>query len=142
MKNIETSTVDKRTSSRCSTSSKYSKNNTDLQYIEFQVLELDNGAMYQEAGNELEVCIVVLTGKINVKVGDKWYENLGKRTSVFEKIPTDSIYIPAKTSFELIATSDTVRLALCYSPAKKLPVHVITAEENTVENEGYIRIND
>lgn len=96
------------------------KNNTDLQYIEFQVLELDNGAMYQEAGNELEVCIVVLTGKINVKVGDKWYENLGKRTSVFEKIPTDSIYIPAKTSFELIATSDTVRLALCYSPAKKV----------------------
>lgn len=95
------------------------KNNTDLQYIEFQVLELDNGAMYQEAGNELEVCIVVLTGKINVKVRDKWYENLGKRTSVFEKIPTDSIYIPAKTSFELIATSDTVRLALCYSPAKK-----------------------
>ena len=61
------------------------ENNTDLQYIEFQVLELDNGAMYQEAGNELEVCIVVLTGKINVKVGDKWYENLGKRTSVFEK---------------------------------------------------------
>ena len=41
--------------------------------------------MYQEVGNELEVCIVVLTGKINVKVGDKWYENLGKRTSVFEK---------------------------------------------------------
>ena len=84
MKNIETSTVDKRTSSRCSTSSKYSKNNTDLQYIEFQVLELDNGAMYQEAGNELEVCIVVLTGKINVKVDDKWYENLGKRTSVLK----------------------------------------------------------
>ncbi len=64
MKNIETSTVDKRTSSRCSTSSKiFEKNNTDLQYIEFQVLELDNGAMYQEAGNELEICIVVLTGK-------------------------------------------------------------------------------
>lgn len=61
------------------------ENNTDLQYIEFQVLELDNGAMYQEAGNELEVCIVVLTGKINVKVDDKWYENLGKRTSVFKK---------------------------------------------------------
>ena len=75
--------------------------------------------MYQEVGNELEVCIVVLTGKINVKVSDKWYENLGKRTSVL-KIPTDSIYISAKTSFELIATSATVRLALCYSPAKNV----------------------
>ena len=66
--------------------------NSDLSYIEFQILELEKGASYKETGSQQEVCIVVLTGKIKVKAADTWYEDLGTRESVFEKIPTDSIY--------------------------------------------------
>lgn len=113
------------------------KTTSELHYIAFQILELENEASYEEEGNEQEICIVVLTGKIRVKTEGKWYEDLGTRKSVFEKIPTDSIYIPAETSFELVAASADVRLALCYSPAKKvLPVHVIHAEDNTIEERG------
>ena len=113
------------------------QSNSALSYIEFQILELEKGASYKETGSQQEVCIVILTGKIKVKAADTWYEDLGTRESVFEKIPTDSIYLPAEHSFELVATTDNVRLALCYSSAKKaLPVCVIRAEDNTVEERG------
>lgn len=113
------------------------QSNSALSYIEFQILELEKGASYKETGSQQEVCIVILTGKIKVKAADTWYEDLGTRESVFEKIPTDSIYLPAEHSFELVATTDNVRLALCYSPAKKaLPISVIRAEDNTVEERG------
>lgn len=111
--------------------------NSSLKYIEFQLLEMEKGASYNATNGEKELCIVVLTGRINVKVADKWYEDLGTRGSVFEQVPTDSIYIPAESSIELVASSDNVRLALCYSPAKEaLPVQVIYGKDNTVEERG------
>lgn len=113
------------------------KSNSGLNYIEFQVLEMEQGAVYSEDLAKQEVCVVALTGKIAVTVDQKKYVNLGTRKSVFEKIPTDSIYIPNDSKFEIEAETPKVRVAICYSPSeKKNPVKVITAEENSIEKRG------
>jgi Uncharacterized enzyme involved in inositol metabolism len=112
------------------------KENSQLHYIEFQLLEFENGAVYKEDIKEQELCIVALSGKINVTVNGTKYSDLGRRTSVFERIPTDSIYIPLNSDFEIEATTES-RVALCYSPSvEEKPVKVIKAEENTVEHRG------
>ena len=113
------------------------KANSELSYIEFQVLEMNEGVLYSEKTNHLEACIVALTGKITIKVADQLYENLGTRDSVFEKIPTDSLYVPDNQCFEIRGISKTARVVICYSPAKKsLPVQMIRAEDNRIEERG------
>ncbi|MGM0216073.1 5-deoxy-glucuronate isomerase [Enterococcus sp. AZ109] len=111
--------------------------NSGLNYIEFQVLEFEKGATYPEKLGKQEVCIVALTGKITVEVEEEVFKNLGTRESVFEKIPTDSVYISNDHQFSITAETDNVRVALCYSPSEKqLPIKVIKAADNSIEQRG------
>lgn len=59
--------------------------NSDLQYVEFKVIDLAPGARYSEELNKQECCIVAVTGKITVSDRDVTFENIGTRDSVFEK---------------------------------------------------------
>ncbi|PNB52826.1 5-deoxy-glucuronate isomerase, partial [Pseudomonas sp. GW456-E7] len=64
------------------------------------------------------------------------FENIGTRESVFERKPTDSVYISNDRAFEITAVSDA-RVALCYSPSEKqLPTKLIKAEDNGIEHRG------
>lgn len=111
--------------------------NSGLTYIEFQVLEFEKGANYQEQLGKQEACVVALTGKITVVVEGEAYQNLGTRESVFEKIPTDSVYISNDRQFSITAETDNVRVALCYSPSEnQLPTKVIKAADNSTEQRG------
>lgn len=113
------------------------KENSGLEYIEFQVLEFEKGANYQEALGKQEACVVALTGKISVIVEGETFNNLGTRASVFEKIPTDSVYISNDREFSITAESEDVRVAICYSPSdNQLPTKLIKAEENSTEQRG------
>lgn len=113
------------------------KENSGLGYIEFQVLEFDKGGKYNEILGKQEVCIVALTGKITITTEDRIYKNLGTRDSVFEKIPTDSLYISNDHRFEIVAETESARVALCYSLSEKqLPTKVIRAEDNSKEMRG------
>lgn len=112
------------------------RDNAPLEYVEMKLIELEPGGNYQETLTDLEVCVVVLTGKATVKEGEHLLEHLGTRTSVFEKIPTDSVYISAGCSYEV--TGETYgKVLLCYAPSdKKLPTCLIPASEVRVEHRG------
>lgn len=113
------------------------KDNTSLEYIEAQVLEMKKGATYEETLGKQECCVVVLTGKIDASVEGEDFKDLGTRKSVFEKVPTDSVYIPNDDSFKITAKEDNTRLILCYSPSTtKKPVRVIYGKDNSIEHRG------
>ncbi|NIZ41283.1 5-deoxy-glucuronate isomerase (plasmid) [Entomospira entomophila] len=113
------------------------KQDSSLRYIEFKVLEMQFGAQYQETLLQQEVCIVVLTGTIAVTQAENQYTEIGQRTSVFDKRPTDSVYIGSNREYAVTSISDNVRIALCYAFSdQNLPNRVIRADENGVEERG------
>ncbi|MDR6998911.1 5-deoxy-glucuronate isomerase [Neobacillus niacini] len=110
--------------------------NSPLEYVGFKVVDLVPGAEYSEELGNKECCIVVLTGKIHVTDGEQTFENLGTRESVFEKKPTDSVYVSNDRSFEVEAVTQA-RVVLCYSPSEKqLPTKLIKASDNGIEHRG------
>ncbi|MEC2057679.1 5-deoxy-glucuronate isomerase [Peribacillus psychrosaccharolyticus] len=115
------------------------KENSLLKFIEFKVVKLNPHSKFSELLNDTECCIIALTGKINVTVvGEESFLNLGTRKSVFEKIPTDSIYISNNKFFEVEGITEA-RVALCYSPSnKQLPTKLIKAEDVGVEHRGIL----
>lgn len=109
--------------------------NSPLEYVGFKIIDLAPGAKYTEDLGKVECCIVALTGKINVS-DREGFENIGTRESVFEKKPTDSVYVSNDRTFEVEGVTQA-RVALCYSPSnKQLPTKLIKADENGIENRG------
>ncbi|MBM7654675.1 5-deoxy-glucuronate isomerase [Neobacillus cucumis] len=110
--------------------------NSPLEYVGFKIVDLAPGAKYTEDLGKVECCIVALTGKINVSDREEVFENIGTRESVFEKKPTDSVYVSNDRTFEVEGVTQA-RVALCYSPSnKQLPTKLIKADENGIENRG------
>ncbi len=110
--------------------------NSDLKYVGFKVVDLTPGSAYTEDLKRRSVCIVAVTGKITVTDYDQTFESIGTRESVFERKPTDSVYVSNDRSFEITAVSGA-RVALCYSPSEhQLPTKLIKAEDNGVEHRG------
>ncbi|EAE5728466.1 5-deoxy-glucuronate isomerase [Listeria monocytogenes] len=111
--------------------------NSPLSYVGFRLIELEEDAVYQETLDGLECCIVALTGKISVSEGDHVFSEIGTRANVFEKIPTDSVFISGGRAFQVKADAENARVALCYSPAdRNLPTTLIKASDNSIEQRG------
>jgi 5-deoxy-glucuronate isomerase len=112
--------------------------NSPLKYVSFKVVDLAPGAKYSEELAKIECCIVALTGKITVTDHEQTFEGIGARESVFEKKPTDSVYVSNDRSFAVEAMTQA-RVALCYSPSdQQLPTKLIKASDNGVENRGIL----
>lgn len=111
--------------------------NSPLSYVGFRLIEMEKGAIYQEELTDLECCIVALTGKITVSEGDNIFAEIGTRANVFEKIPTDSVFISGGRTFQVKADTEKARVALCYSQANRdLPTTLIKASDNSIEQRG------
>ncbi|MET1995671.1 5-deoxy-glucuronate isomerase [Enterococcus faecium] len=113
------------------------RENSPLDYIEAQVFEMSEGGFFETALTDLEVCIVSLSGRFTISDGEKTFQKIGTRDSVFEKIPTDSVYIPAgkKVLVECVKKGHVI---LCYSPSedRNRKTTLISHEKNTVEQRG------
>ena len=110
--------------------------NSDLRYVSFKVIHLEPNAQYEEKLTKLEVCAVVLTGKVTVTDGVNQYAEIGTRDSVFERKPTDSVYVSHNKTVTITANTKA-RVALCFAPSdKELPSKLIKAEDNSVEHRG------
>ncbi|MBC1534362.1 5-deoxy-glucuronate isomerase [Listeria seeligeri] len=111
--------------------------NEPLKYVGFRLIEMERDAVYEEQLTELECCVVVLTGKVTVSEGENTFAEIGTRASIFEKIPTDSVYISGGKSFSVKGSSEKACVALCYSQATQdLPTTLIKASDNSIEMRG------
>jgi 5-deoxy-glucuronate isomerase len=107
------------------------------EYVGFQVYSLTKGEKLKMDSETQEVCIVLLQGKANVATKDKSWENIGKRMSIFEKIPPFSVYVPSNDQFEIEALTD-LDVALCYAPGKgTYEARLITPQDVGVEIRGF-----
>lgn len=112
------------------------RKNSDLEYIEVKVLELTEATKLEEVTNDLELCLVVLTGKITIKTSEQTFAHLGTRQTVFDKIPTDSLYVGIGEKIIITAESHC-RLLFAYAPTnKKLPTTLIEHSFNNIEQRG------
>lgn len=107
-----------------------------LEYIELRLLEFSGESCYEESLSDLEVCVVVLTGKATVSDQEQTFTDIGTRSTVFEKIPTDSVYLGINQKLS-IKVSKAAKVLLCYSPASQpLPTQLIPASSNRIEQRG------
>ncbi|WP_163537504.1 5-deoxy-glucuronate isomerase [Gracilibacillus sp. YIM 98692] len=112
------------------------KSDSGFEYVEFKAIDLEPNASYKESLTNVECCVVALTGKITVTDGDQTFEEIGTRESVFERKPTDSVYVSNDKQFEVTANAKA-RVVLCYAPSDNpLPTKLIKAEDNSVEKRG------
>ena len=66
-----------------------------------------------------ELCVVILTGTVDVTIDGKTFANLGTRSSVFEEVSPAAVYVPAGKTVLVRASRDS-EVALCTAPGGSL----------------------
>lgn len=84
-------------------------------YVGFKVLKLEPGESAAGGDAGREACIVVLSGKCDVDVGGRVFENIGSRDSVFDDIAPAAVYAPANALFAITART-RVEIAVGSAP--------------------------
>jgi 5-deoxy-glucuronate isomerase len=85
-------------------------------YVGFRALRLGAGESEALDTGSRELCIVVLSGTVDVTVDSRRFEQLGTRASVFEPVAPAALYVPAGQRVELRVTREA-EVALCSAPA-------------------------
>lgn len=110
--------------------------NSPLQYCGLKVLAMKAGDTYSSTNQGCEVCIVPVEGTIQLQEGDFFLDSLGTRKTIFDKQPTDSVYISNGKSFT-ITCKEQAKVAVCSSRAtQELPTRIIKRRDVIVEDRG------
>ena len=95
-------------------------------HVGFRALRLGKGETEIVNTGTRELCLVVLTGSVDVTVDGKTYSSLGTRTSVFDEVSPAAVYVPPGHAVAVSCVRDA-ELALCTASAdsQARPVRVI-----------------
>ncbi|HVF65888.1 MAG TPA: 5-deoxy-glucuronate isomerase [Casimicrobiaceae bacterium] len=75
-------------------------------YVGFSAYRLRGGESIELDLADREICVVVLAGRADIDVGDKRFDDVGNRESVFDERPPGAIYAPDGGNSRIIATTD------------------------------------
>jgi 5-deoxy-glucuronate isomerase len=89
-------------------------------HVGFRALRLAAGESETLETGARELCLVVLTGRVDVQAGDQRFAALGTRDSVFDERSPAAIYVPGQHSVRIAATSNA-EIALCSAPTDDQP---------------------
>lgn len=84
-------------------------------YVGFRASRLTPGAEESFATGARELCLVVLSGTVDVMVEGQSYHRMGERTSVFDDLPPAAIYVPVQQDVFVKAVTHT-ELGWCTAP--------------------------
>ena len=84
-------------------------------HVGFKVIKLEAGQQHEGGLSDREACIVILTGRADVKVGNVEFSELGERMSVFEDLPPAAIYAPPGAEYSITAQTP-VEIAIGSAP--------------------------
>ncbi|MDR6936962.1 5-deoxy-glucuronate isomerase [Luteibacter sp. 3190] len=86
-------------------------------HVGFEARRLAAGATTRiELPADREGCLVILTGTVDVRVGEASWQGLGGRTSVFDDTSPHAIYAPPSSVYEIVASTDA-EIAVASAPA-------------------------
>jgi 5-deoxy-glucuronate isomerase len=85
-------------------------------HVGFRALRLARGERESLDSGARELCVVVLSGSVDLLVDGQTYANLGTRDSVFDAVSPAALYLPAHKSVAIVARRDA-QVALCSAPA-------------------------
>ena len=112
-------------------------------YVGFEVFILKSGESLEQKTGVREICLVLVSGKANIKTRHESWANLGERLSVFdsksisEGKPRYAVYAPNNDEFVVEALTD-LELAVCSAPGLgNFPARLITPENMTYETRGH-----
>ena len=84
-------------------------------HVGFRAVRLAAGESETVITGTRELCVVILTGTVDVAVDGKTFTNLGTRSSVFEEVSPAAVYVPAGKTVAVRASRDS-EVALCTAP--------------------------
>ena len=112
-------------------------------YVGFEVFMLKSGESLEQKTGVREICLVLVSGKANIKTCNESWENLGERLSIFDSKyfteckPPYAVYVPNNDEFVVKALTD-LELAVCSAPGSgNLPARLIKPEDMTYETRGH-----
>ena len=85
-------------------------------HVGFRALRLKTGETETVETGRRELCLVVLTGTVEVEVDAQTYSHLGARDSVFDEISPAAVYVPAGKLVTVRAERDA-EIAFCTAPS-------------------------
>ncbi|MGJ7526157.1 5-deoxy-glucuronate isomerase [Variovorax sp. GB1P17] len=89
-------------------------------HVGFKVLRLAEGESESVDTGARELCLVVLTGTVDVEVDGQRFDKLGTRDSVFEPVSPAAVYVPGGKTVTVRARRNA-EVALCTAPAGTEP---------------------
>jgi 5-deoxy-glucuronate isomerase len=101
-------------------------------HVGFRALRLARGETEAVATGERELCLVVLTGRVDVQVGAQRYDALGTRDSVFDDRAPAALYVPPHHELHISARADC-ELALCSAPGDDKPRQIRLLDPTTMK---------
>ena len=106
-------------------------------YVGFAAHDLAAGEELATAGDDNEVCLVLLSGDARIIAGDLDTGVLHGRGSVFDKAAPYAVYAPMGTDWKVTAASN-IELAVCRAPgvSGKHPPRLITPADMPTETRG------
>ena len=106
-------------------------------YVGFEVYVLREGQTLRKETQDQEVCAVLLSGLADIRTKHTSFERIGKRMSVFEKIPPYSVYAPDHDEIGITALTEA-EIALCFAPGfGNHQARLIAPEQVGIETRGY-----
>ena len=75
-------------------------------HVGFRAVRLKTGETETLQTDNRELCLVVLTGTVEVVVDSQTYSHLGTRSSVFDEISPAAVYVPAGKTVTVLAERD------------------------------------
>jgi len=87
-------------------------------YVGFEVHRLSAGESLTRSTDGREACVVMLSGRADVRFGEHEWKGAGGRESVFDG-PSDSVYVPPGGELSVACASASCEVAIGWAPAQR-----------------------
>ena len=74
-------------------------------FVGFKAYELEPEQTLNLIEIDNELCLIILSGKADIKVEDDTFSNIGDRMSVFEDLKPHALYVPNNNQVTIKATT-------------------------------------
>ena len=106
-------------------------------HVGFEVLRLAEGQLAERSTGVRELCVVVLSGNVDLASEHGEWPGIGGREDPFSGMP-DAAYLPPGTKLLLRGHRGGAELALCFAPAASgATARVLPGDDLEVEVRGY-----